>query len=70
MFLAILIFDLNRPFCKGYSLCMGYSLCKTADFQSGVISRIFGVFSGGFFAQNNSNVLVQWFSRIFGIFNF
>ena len=32
---------------------MGYSLCMMADFQNGLISGIFGVFSSGFFAQNN-----------------
>ena len=29
---------------------MGSSLCMMADFQSGVISGIFGVFWSGFFA--------------------
>ena len=32
---------------------MGYSLCMMADFQNGVISRIFSVFLEQFFAQNN-----------------
>ena len=32
-----------------------------ADFQNGLISRIFGVFSSGFFAQNNSHVLLESF---------
>ena len=27
---------------------MGYSLCMKADFQNGLISRIFGHFSSGF----------------------
>ena len=31
---------------------MGYSLCMMADFQNGLISRIFGVFLGGVFAQS------------------
>ena len=31
---------------------MGYSLCMMADFQNGLISRIFG-FLERFFAQNN-----------------
>ena len=48
MFFGILIFDLKRRFCKAYSLCM------MADFQNGLISRIFSVFFGRFFAQNNS----------------
>ena len=43
MFFGILIFEPNRPFWQGYSLC------KMADFQNGVISGIFGVFSSGFF---------------------
>ena len=41
MFFRILIFD---PKC---GFCMGYSLCKMADFQSGLISQIFGVFCSG-----------------------
>ena len=32
---------------------MGYSLCMMADFQNGLISRIFSVFLKGFFAQEN-----------------
>ena len=47
MFFGILIFDLKLGF------CMGYSLCMMADFQKGLISRIFSVFWSGFFAQNN-----------------
>ena len=43
MFLGILIFD------PKWGFCMGYSLCVMADFQNGLISRIFGVFSIGFF---------------------
>ena len=42
MFFGISIFDLKWGF------CMGYSLCMMADFQNGLISRIFGVFSSGF----------------------
>ena len=48
MFCGILIFDLKSGF------CMGYSLWMMAEFQNALISRIFGVFSSGFFAQNNS----------------
>ena len=40
------------------------------DFQNRLISRIFGVFSSGFFAQNNSNVLVDWFFACFWHFQF
>ena len=42
MFFGILIFDPNGGFCTGYSLCM------MADFQNGLISRIFGAFWSGF----------------------
>ena len=68
MFLAFLTVDLKSPFYKGYSVPMGYSLCKTADFQNCPISRIFGVFSSGFFAQDNSNLLVEWFFACFCLF--
>ena len=35
-----------------------------ADFQKRLISRIFGVFSSGFFAQNNSNMInYDFFAR-------
>ena len=47
MFFGILIFDRKSGF------CMGYSLCMMADFQNGLISRLFSVFRSGFFAQNN-----------------
>ena len=36
-----------------------------ADFQNGLISRIFSVFSSGFFAQNNSELFVEWILRCF-----
>ena len=65
MFLDILIFDPNSTFCRGYRLCMGYSHCKMADFQNRLIARIFGVFSSGFFAQNNSSVLIDMFFACF-----
>ena len=48
MFSGILIFEPKRGF------SMGYSLCMMADFQNGVISKIFSVFMERFFAQNNS----------------
>ena len=70
MFLAFLIFDLNWPFCKGYSLCMGYSLFKMADFQTCLISPIFGFFFEPFFAQNNSTALVEWFFACLWNFQF
>ena len=65
MLLAFLNFHPNYVFCKGYSLYMGYSLCMMADFENGLISRIFGVFSSGFFAQNNFNLLVELFCESF-----
>ena len=50
MFSEILIFDPKLGFCIRYSVCM------MTDFQSALISRIFGVFlTEGFFAQNNGN---------------
>ena len=42
MFFVILIFDPKSGF------CMGYSLCMMADFQNGLISRIFNVLLSGF----------------------
>ena len=51
MFLRILIFDLKRGF------CMGYSLCLMADYQNGLISRIFGPFLGGFLHRTIVNDL-------------
>ena len=38
MLFLILVFDPKGGF------CMGYSLCMMADFQSGLIFQIFGVF--------------------------
>ena len=32
-----------------------------ADFQNRLLSRIFGVFSSGFFAHNNSNMIKESF---------
>ena len=70
--MAILIFflDPNWPFYKGYSLCTGYSLCKMADFQNGLISRIFGVFSSGFLHRTTLVCLLICFSHFFRHFNF
>ena len=48
---------------------MGYSLCMMAEFQNGLISRIFSVFLKGFLAQNNSKWFVEWiFDMFFGVF--
>ena len=51
MFFGILIFDPKWWFCKGYSLCM------MADFQNGLISRIFSVFWSGFLHTTTRNAL-------------
>ena len=51
MFFGILIFDPKSGF------CMGYSLCMMADFQNGLISRIFSVFWSGFFEKTTPNNL-------------
>ena len=50
-FFGILIFDLKRGF------CMGYSLCMIADFQNALISRRFGVFLSGFLQRTTLNDL-------------
>ena len=34
---------------------MGYSLCMMADFQNGLICRIFGVLWSGFLLSANAN---------------
>ena len=36
---------------------MGYSLCMMADFQNGLISRIFSVFWSGFLYRTTLNDL-------------
>ena len=36
---------------------MGYSLCIMADFQNGLISRVFGVFWSGFLNRTTVNDL-------------
>ena len=50
-FFEILIFDLNRGF------CMGYSLCMMGDFQNGLISRVLSVFWSGFLHKTTVNDL-------------
>ena len=47
MFFEILILDGKLGF------CMGFSLCMIADFQNGLISRIFGLFWSGFLHRTN-----------------
>ena len=51
MCFGILIFDPKWRFCKGYRLCM------MADFQNGLISRIFSVFWSGFLHRTTRNHL-------------
>ena len=53
-FFGILLFD------PKWGFCMGYSLCMMADFQNGLISRIFKGFFERFRAQNNSKWFVEW----------
>ena len=36
---------------------MGYSLCMMGDFENGLISRIFGLFSSGFLNRPTVNDL-------------
>ena len=36
---------------------MGYSLCMMADFQNGLISRVFGAFWSGFLQRSTVNDL-------------
>ena len=36
---------------------MGYSLCMMADFQNGLISLLFGVFSRGFLHKTTVDAL-------------
>ena len=51
MFFGILIFDPKLRF------CMGYSLGMMADFENGLISRIFSVFWSGFLHRTTLNDL-------------
>ena len=51
MFLGILISDPKSGF------CMGYSLCMMADFQNGLISRVFSGFWSGFLHRKTLNDL-------------
>ena len=50
---------------------MGYSLCMMADFQNGLISRIFSAFFEQFFAHNKSKWFLEWiFTCFFAILVF
>ena len=59
MMFGILIFDPNRR------ICIGYSLSKMADFQIGLISGIFGVFSSGFLHRTPLMGLQNRFLHVF-----
>ena len=64
MFFGILIFDPKWWFCKGYSLSM------MADFQNGLISRIFSVFGAVFCTQQLEMICRMDFDMFFGILIF
>ena len=64
MLFGILIFDLKS------GSFMVYSLCMMADFQNGLISRIFSVFWSGFFLRTALNDLQNGFWHVFRNFNF
>ena len=64
MFLEILLFDPNSPFCKGYSLCL-VAIC--AHFQNPLISRILAVFRSVFCTEQllcDSSVVFRMFLAI------
>ena len=60
MLFGILIFDPKWGFCMGYN-----SLCMMADFQNGLISRIFSVFRSGFLHRTTLNDLYNGFWHVF-----
>ena len=49
---------------------MGYSLCMMADFQNGLIFRVFGLFLSGFSRRTAVNDLYNEFLHVFWNFNF
>ena len=49
---------------------MGYSLCMMADFQTGLISRIFSVFWSGFFTEQLKMISTMDSHTFFGILIF
>ena len=61
---GILIFDPKLGF------CMGYSLFMMADFQNGLIFRIFFVFWSGFLHSTTLNDCRMDFDMFFGILIF
>ena len=67
IFLAILVFDTNKPFCKGYNPCI---VAIFAHFDYRLISRILNVFSSRFLHTTTVLSLKSSLSHIFGNFNF
>ena len=49
---------------------MGYSPCMMADFQNGLISRIFTIFWSGFLHRTTPNDFYNGFRHVFLNFNF
>ena len=49
---------------------MGYSLCMMADFQNGLISRMFSVSLSSFLHRTTRNDFYNGFSHVFWNFNF
>ena len=66
-FLAFLIFDRNRPFCKGCSPCV---VANFGHYQSAPIFRILGAFQRGFLHKISPMWSENGFSHLFGIFKF
>ena len=65
IFLGILISD------PEWGFCMGYTLCMLADFQNGLISRIFRPFSRIFFFKEQLEMICRMhFDMSFGILIF
>ena len=64
MSFGILIFDTKRAF------CMGYSLSLMANFQKGLISRIFRVFGAVFFTEQLYTICRMDLVMFFGILIF
>ena len=64
MFLAILIFGLNWPFCKGIAFAQAMAFAKRPIFKIVSFLEDMGFFQA-VFAQNSSNAVVQLFFACF-----
>ena len=64
MFFGVLIFDPKSGF------CMGYSFCMMADFQNGLISRIFNIFLSSFLHKTTPKGFLEWILTCFFEFSF